>query len=64
MEHEYFHVLMRMLKSQLQEEHENYKQSLLEQKEFQHLKNIKQRIKSINASLRLLENTAQPNTSK
>ena len=56
MKQDYFHALSRMLKSQLQEEQENYKKSLVEQKEFQHLKNIKQRIKSLNDSLRLIEN--------
>jgi len=55
MKQEYFYALSRKLKSQLQEEQENYKKSLVEQKEFQHLKNIKQRIKSLNDSLRLIE---------
>jgi|KBSMisStandDraft_5_1062788.scaffolds.fasta_scaffold08620_3 hypothetical protein len=55
MKQDYFYALSRKLKSQLQEEQENYKKSLVEQKEFQHLKNIKQRIKSLNDSLRLIE---------
>jgi len=55
MKQDYFYALSRKLKSQLQEEHDNYKKSLEKQKEFQHLKNIKQRIKSLNDSLRLIE---------
>jgi len=55
MKQDYFYALSRKLKSQLQEEQENYKKSLVEQKEFQHLKNIKQKIKSLNDSLRLIE---------
>lgn len=55
MKHEHFHAEVRMLRLQLQEEHENYKRSLAEHKEFQHLKNIKQRIKSLNVSLQLIE---------
>ena len=55
MKQDYFYALSHKLKSQLQEEQENYKKSLVEQKEFQHLKNIKQRIKSLNDSLRLIE---------
>ena len=47
MKKEYFSTLVRMLKSQLLEEEENYKQSLNEQKEFEHLKKIKPRIKSL-----------------
>jgi len=61
MKQEYFRAASRMLRSQLQEEHENYKKSLAEQKEFQHLKIIKQRIKSLNDSLRLIENATQTN---
>jgi len=56
MEKECFSALMRLLKLQLLEEEENYKRSLNEQKEFEHSKKIKQRIKSLNNSLRLIEN--------
>lgn len=58
MKKEYFSTLVRMLKSQLVEEEENYKESLNE-KEFEHLKKIKQRIKSLNNSLRLIENASE-----
>lgn len=58
MKKEYFPTLARMLKSQLVEEEENYKESLNE-KEFEHLKKIKQRIKSLNNSLRLIENACE-----
>jgi hypothetical protein len=59
MKKEYFSMLVRLLKSQLLEEEENYKRSLNEQKEFEHLKKIKQRMKSLNDSLRLIENASE-----
>jgi|GraSoiStandDraft_16_1057320.scaffolds.fasta_scaffold923988_2 hypothetical protein len=55
MKTEYFSTLSIMLRSQLLEEQESYKKSLKEKKEFEHLKKIKQRIKSINNSLQLME---------
>jgi hypothetical protein len=57
MKEETFHAFSSMLKSQLREEEESYKQCVEEHKEFQDLKNIEQRIKSIVASLQLMENT-------
>jgi len=59
MEQAYFDKLWRMFDSQLQEEQANYNKALAEAKEKEELNRIKQRIKSLDESLRLIESASK-----